>query len=190
MNDNEIVTLYWKRDEQAIKETDEKYGTYCLKISLNILADMSDSEENVSDTYLQAWSSIPPQRPISLKAFLAKITRNLALNRYKAAHTKKRAASELTISLDELDICSPSKVTVEDEVGIKHLSKCISDFLRQQSTDARNIFVCRYFYCESIKDIAERFGHSQSKIKSMLMRTREKLKSYLKQEGYGDYYEE
>lgn len=184
MDDNEIVDLYWKRNEQAIKETNEKYGAYCLKISLNILADMSDSEENVNDTYWQAWSSIPPQRPNSLKAFLAKIARNLALNKYKAAHTKKRLASEFAISLDELDSCTPSKITVEDEVGIGQLSKCISDFLRQQSTNARGVFVCRYFYCESVNDIAVRFGYSHSKIKSMLMRTRERLKSYLKQEGY------
>lgn len=184
MNDDEIVALYWKRDEQAIKETGVKYGTYCFKISLNILADMSDSEENVNDTYMQAWLSIPPQRPVSLKAFLARIARNLALNKYKAAHTKKRLASELAISLDELDICTPFHIMVEDEVRIKHLSKCISDFLRQQSMDARNVFVCRYFFCESVKDIADHFGYSQSKIKSMLMRTRERLKSYLKQEGY------
>lgn len=183
MDDNEIVDLYWKRNEQAIKETADKYGAYCLKISLNILEDMSDGEENVNDTYMQAWSSIPPHRPNSLKAFLAKITRNLALNRYKAAHTQKRHATEFALSLDELDICTPSKITVEDEVGIVYLSKCISDFLYQQNTDVRGVFVCRYFYCESIEDIAIRFGYSQSKIKSMLMRTRTKLKSYLQKEG-------
>ena len=119
MDDNEIVDLYWKRNELAIKETDEKYGAYCLKISLNILADLSDSEENVNDTYMQTWSSIPPQRPNSLKAFLARIARNLALNKYKASHTQKRLASEFAIPLDELDICIPSKITVEDEVGIE-----------------------------------------------------------------------
>lgn len=184
MDDNEIVDLYWKRNEQAIKETDDKYGAYCLKISLNILGDTSDSEENVSDTYLQTWSSIPPQRPNLLKAFLAKIARNLALNKYKAAHTQKRYASEFAISLDELDICIPSKITVEDEVGMAQLSKCISDFLYQQSADARGVFVCRYFYCEPIKDIAVRFGYSHSKIKSLLMRTRTRLKTYLQKEGY------
>lgn len=184
MEDSEIVDLYWKRDERAIKETADKYGAYCLKISLNILENMSDGEENVNDTYMQAWASIPPHRPDSLKAFLAKIARNLSLNRYKAAHTQKRHASEFAISLDELDICTPSKITVDDEMGMALLSKCISDFLYQQNTDVRGVFVCRYFYCESIEVIAVRFGYSQSKIKSMLMRTRTKLKSYLQKEGY------
>ena len=184
MDDSEIVELYWQRDEQAIKETADKYGGYCLKISLNILEDMSDSEENVNDTYLQAWSSIPPNRPKSLKAFVARIARNLALNRYKAEHTQKRRGSAFAVSLDELDVCTPSKVTVEDEAGLSQLSQCISEFLYQQSPDARGIFVCRYFYCESIEDIANRFGFSHSKIKSTLMRTRAKLKSHLQKEGY------
>lgn len=184
MEDNEIIDLYWQRNEQAIEETAGKYGAYFLKISLNILENISDSEENVNDTYLHAWSSIPPHRPNSLKAFLARIARNLALNRYKSAHTQKRHASEFAVSLDELDICTPSEITVEDEVSIAQLSKSISDFLYQQRTDVRNIFVCRYFYCDSIEDIAIRFGYSHSKIKSILMRARTKLKSYLKKEGY------
>lgn len=184
MNDNEIIDLYWQRNDQAIKETSDKYGTYCLKISLNILKDLSDSEENVNDTYMQAWSSIPPHWPDSLKAFLAKIARNLALNKYKAAHAQKRCVSEFALSLDELDICTPSKITVEDEVGIAQLSKCINDFLYRQSTDVRRVFVCRYFYCDSIEDIAVRFGYSHSKIKSMLMRTRARLRIHLEKEGY------
>ena len=183
MDDNEIVDLYWQRSEQAVKETAAKYGAYCLKISLNILEDMPDSEENVNDTYMKAWSSIPPHRPDSLKAFLARIARNLAINRYKAAHTQKREGSEFAVSIDELDICTPSKITVEDEAGMAQLSKCISDFLYQQSREERSVFVCRYFYCESIEEIAVRFGYSHSKIKSMLMRTRTRLKAYLQKEG-------
>ena len=184
MDDNEIINLYWQRNGQAIKETADKYGIYCFKISLNILGDMSDSEENVNDTYMKTWSSIPPNRPNSLKAYLAKITRNLALNRYKASHTQKRYASEFAVSLDELDICISSKSAVEDEAEISALGRCISDFLYMQKQDVRNVFVCRYFYCDSIDDIASRFGYSRSKIKSMLMRTRTRLKSYLEKEGY------
>ena len=165
MDDNEIVDLYWQRDEQAIKETADKYGTYCLKISLNILEDMSDSEENVNDTYMNAWRSMPPNRPDILMAFLGKLARNLALNRLKAKHTQKRASGEFALSLDELDICTPSKVTVEDEIGIEELSKSISRFLYSQKEDLRNVFVCRYFYCDSIEDISSRFGFSQSKVK-------------------------
>lgn len=184
MDDNGIINLYWQRNEQAIKETAGKYGAYCLKISLNILADVLDSEENVNDSYARAWSSIPPHRPNSLKAFLGKIARNLALNRYKAAHAQKRHGSEFALSLDELDCCTPSKITVEDEAGIAQLSKCISDFLYKQGAEARNIFVCRYFYCDSVGDIATRFGYSPSKIKSMLLRMRTRLRLYLKEEGY------
>jgi len=184
MDDREIIDLYWQRDERAIDETASKYGAYCMKISYNILQSTADSEENVNDTYLQTWKNIPPHRPTMLIAFLAKITRNLALNRYKANHTQKRFANEFALSLDELDLCTPSKISVEDEAEIGELSKSISRFLYEQKKDARNVFVCRYFYSESIDEIAKRFGYSQSKIKSMLMRTRTKLRAWLEKEGY------
>ena len=184
MDDEKIVELYWQRNEQAIKETADKYGAYCLKISMNILSDLPDSEENVNDTYMQAWSSIPPHRPDFLMVFLGKLARNLALNKYKAKNAKKRVANEFALSLDELDICTVSKITVEDEIGTEELSKSISCFLYSQKEDARSVFVCRYFYCESIEDISARFGFSQSKVKSMLMRTRTRLKLHLEKEGF------
>lgn len=184
MHDNDIVELYWRRDETAINETAEKYGAYCMKISLNILSDASDSEENVNDTYVQAWNSMPPHRPDRLIAFLGKLTRNLALNKYKARHTKKRINSEFAVSLDELDCCTPSGISVEDEVSVAALSKCISDFLFKEEESVRKVFVCRYFFCESVKEIAERFNFTQSKVKTMLMRTRTRLKSRLEMEGY------
>lgn len=184
MDDSRIVDLYWQRNEQAIKETADKYGGYCMKISQNILSDFSDSEENVNDTYLQAWKSIPPNRPKSLKAFLGKLSRNLALNKYKAKHTRKRGAGEFAVSLDELSICTPSGITVEDELEIAALGKSINSFLYAQKTNVRNVFICRYFYCDSIEDISNRFGYSQSKIKSMLMRARTRLRLHLEKEGY------
>lgn len=184
MDDKEIVELYWQRNEQAIKETADKYGAYCRKISLNILSDLSDSEENVNDAYMQAWLSIPPHKPDSLMAFLGKLTRNLALNRYKAINAKKRLWNQFAISLDELSDCTPSNIMVEQEAEIAELGKSISSFLYSQKEDIRNVFICRYFYCDSVKEISDRFGYSQSKIKSMLMRARIRLKSYLKKEGY------
>lgn len=184
MDDKEIVELYWQRNEQAIKETADKYGAYCRKISRNILSDLSDSEENVNDAYMQAWLSIPPHKPDSLMAFLGKLTRNLALNRYKAIHAKKRLWNQFAISLDELSDCTPSNIIVEQEAEIAELGKSISRFLYSQKEDIRNVFVCRYFYCDSVEEISDRFGYSQSKIKSMLMRARIRLKSYLKKEGY------
>ena len=184
MDDKEIVEMYWQRNEQAIKETADKYGAYCRKISQNILSDVSDSEENVNDIYMQAWLSIPPHRPDSLMAFLGKLARNLALNRYKALHTKKRLGDKFAVSLDELSVCTPSNITVENEAEIAELGKSISRFLYSQKEDIRNVFICRYFYCDSVEEISRRFGYSQSKIKSMLMRTRIRLKAYLKKEGY------
>jgi RNA polymerase sigma factor, sigma-70 family len=184
MDDKEIVELYWQRNEQAIKETADKYGAYCRKISLNILSDLSDSEENVNDAYMQAWLSIPPHKPDSLMAFLGKLTRNLALNRYKAMHAKKRLWNQFAISLDELSDCTPSNIMVEQKAEIAELGKSINSFLYSQKEDIRNVFICRYFYCDSVEEISDRFGYSQSKIKSMLMRARIRLKSYLKKEGY------
>ena len=186
MDDEKIIELYWQRDEQAIKETDCKYRSYCMTISKNILSDLSDSEENVSDTYMQMWNSIPPHRPRMFTAFLGRITRNLALNKLKARHAKKRMAGEFALSLNELDACVPSNISVDDELRIAELSKCLSRFLYSQSAQSRNVFICRYFYCYSISDISELFGYGQSKVKSILMRTRARLKLHLEKEGILD----
>ena len=182
MEDQQIVELYWQRDERAIQETAEKYGAYCRKISMNILNNRDDSDENVNDTYLRAWRSIPPVRPVSLMAFLAKIARNLALNRYKARHAQKREGDSFALSLEELDDCTPAAFQVENQAEEAELGRCISDFLRGQPADRRNVFLCRYFYGESIEEIGRRFG--QSKVKTMLMRTRRLLRERLEKEGY------
>ena len=155
-----------------------------MKISQNILNNFSDSEENVNDTYLKAWNSIPPTRPKILSAYLGRIARNLALNRYKARHAEKRAGDEFSVSLDELSQCTPSGVSVENEVQIKKLGQTINRFLSEQKEDVRAVFVCRYFNCDSIEEISSKSGFSQSKIKSILMRTRMKLRLCLEKEGY------
>lgn len=184
MDDSTIVDLYWQRDERALSETAAKYGPYCMKISMNILKDLQESEENVNDTYLHAWNAMPPDRPAGLSSFLGRIARNLALNRYKAGHAQKRGAGELALSLDELDECVPDAMQVEDTVHGRALSEAISAFLWKQSPEARRMFVWRYFYCEPVGDIARRFAVSESKVKSALMRTRNKLRLYLESEGY------
>lgn len=184
MDDIEIVELYWQRDETAIRETACKYGAYCMKISMNILADKSDSAENVNDTYLGAWNAMPPHRPTLLQPFLGKIARNLALNKYKARHAEKRAKDEFSLSLDELDVCTPSGLSVEDTAAVSALTAQINAFLRGLPAEMRRVFVCRYFHAESIGEIAERFGASESKIKSMLQRSRLRLRAQLEKEGY------
>ena len=130
MDDSQIVALYWQRDEQAIVETDAKYGSYCMKISQNILSDRADSEENVNDTYLHAWQAMPPQSPAILSAFLGKIARNLALNRYKARSAQKRQGDVFALSLDELDDCAPALSSPDDEAMAAELGRSISAFLR------------------------------------------------------------
>lgn len=183
MDDIEIVDMYWHRNEQAITETAQKYGAYCMRISMNILNDRLDSEECVNDTYMQAWRAIPPHRPGILSAFLGKITRNLSINKYNACHAKKRAEREFSLSLDELDDCVNGDVNVENGLELAEISRSISDFLRKQPELIRRTFVCRYFYCDSISEIANLFKISESKVKSMLFRTRKKLKQHLEQEG-------
>lgn len=183
MEDSCIVSLFFSRDESAVAETQKKYGAYIKRISMNILNDQSDSEENVNDTYLNAWNSIPPNNPERLAPFLGRIARNLALNRYKSRHAQKRSGDEFALSLDELDECIPSAVRTDSAAEASFTGGHISEFLRQEPRDVRSVFVCRYFYGEAIKNIACRFGYSESKVKSMLQRTRIKLKCYLEKEG-------
>ena len=174
MDDHEIVDLYWQRDEHAIEATAAKYESYCMKISQNILSDRADSEENVNDTYLHAWQAMPPQRPAILSAFLGKIARNLALNRYKARSAQKRQSDAFAPSLS-----SPDEMAMAAELG-----RSISAFLRTQSEEVRSMFILRYFYCEPVEALAARFHCGESRIKTTLLRTRRKLKEHLIKEGY------
>lgn len=188
MEDNQIVDLYWERDERAISESDAKYGAFCARIAMNILDNAQDAEECVNDTYLRAWNAIPPNRPTKLGAFLGKITRNLSLDRYKAKKTAKRGNSLFLVSLDELSECVPDGSTgfgsgFDDETEARLIGECINRFLRKLSGEARDVFICRYFYSDSIGEIARRFGLSESKVKSMLHRARGKLKKSLESEG-------
>ncbi|MBQ9079574.1 MAG: sigma-70 family RNA polymerase sigma factor [Clostridia bacterium] len=181
MQDSQIIELYFARDEQAISATSAKYNSYCMQIAMNILHNNEDSEECVNDTYLAAWNSIPPNRPERLSAYLGRLTRNLSLNRYKSQHASRRGGGEFALSLDELDDCVAD--TVSPEQDAEALGAIISEFLYTQSKETRQVFVRRYFYSDSISDICDRFGMSESRAKSMLHRTRLALRAYLGKHG-------
>jgi RNA polymerase sigma-70 factor (ECF subfamily) len=183
MNDARILTLYENRSEAAVSETERVYGAYCMKIAMNILGSREDAEECVNDAFLLAWKSIPPTRPAALSAYLGRLTRNLALNRYKQKHTNKRGKGETALLLSELEDCVSAGNAVEDAMDARELSRAITGFLYTQDEERRAMFVRRYWYADSIADVARRFGAGQSKVKSALARMRKELKDYLEKEG-------
>ena len=181
MEDMEIVELYWQRDERAIKESDAKYGRLCKGIALRLLENMEDSEECVSDTWLRAWNTIPPQRPEILRAFFAKITRNLALDRCRSSAAQKRGGGEVSLALEELKDCV-SGGTVESELERKELVAAINDFLRGLDEKERRLFLRRYWLAESVSAIAKKSGMSANAVSLRLMRLRTRLKEHLEKE--------
>ena len=183
MEDSQIVALYFQRREQAIEETAKKYGKYCFSIAHNILGNREDAEEAVSDTYLGAWATIPPHRPVVLSTFLGKIVRRTAIKRWQKSQTQKRGGGELALALDELSEFLSDGRTPETFIETAELAQLLNDFLRKLPKTERTVFVCRYWYLDPIADIAKRFGFSQSKVKSMLARTRKKLATTLQREG-------
>lgn len=183
MDDKEIIDLYWERSELAISETDLKYGRVCNRVAYRVLSNVEDSEECVNDTYLKAWSVIPPTRPVKLMAFLVKITRNLALNRYEKYAAEKRGGGEVPAALDELSECIPDPNSVENQIDNRLLVDRLNEFLEGLQPDARRIFLRRYWEVCSIREIAELYSISESKVKVSLFRTRGKLRSFLEQEG-------
>ncbi len=183
MDDDMILDLYWERSESAINETAKKYGSYCLTIANNILQNNEDAEECVNDTYHKTWNTVPPQRPNSFRAFLGKITRNLSLNKYKEQRTKKRGGDNIAFMYSELEDCIPSSNNVEMESEANLVIDAINSCLLSMDSENRLVFVRRYWYADSIGAIATRFQMSESKVKSMLFRTRNKLKTYLENEG-------
>lgn len=183
MKDNEIIELYWERSEHAILETANQYGNYCYTIAYNILYNTQDSEECVNDTWLHAWNVIPPQRPNRLSVFLGKITRNLSLDRYRHYTAKKRGSGQLVYALDELTDCVPTKDTFDDWIEENHLVEMLNRFLESLSSENRKIFMRRYWYMSSIKEIASDYKLTESKVKMSLLRSREQLKLLLESEG-------
>jgi len=181
MEDSKIIELYWMRSEDAISETDAKYGKLCRYIAMNILCRAEDGEECVNDAYLGVWNAIPPQKPDKFSAFISKITRNLALKKYEFLNAAKRNP-EGAVSMAELEECVSGRDSVENELENRRIEKAISDFLWKQNVDKRTVFIRRYWYFESIDSICTRCGFSRGKVVSMLSRTRRKLREYLESE--------
>ena len=183
MEDKQIIELYNERSEAAISETAEKYGKYCYTIAYHILYNEQDSEECVNDTYLKTWETIPPQYPNKLSAFLGKITRNLALNRYRYYIREKRGYGQVALALEELQECIPNSNKVEQAIEEKYLIEVLNRFLYNLPAEKRMIFLRRYWYLSSIQEIARDYEISESKVKMTLLRVRNKLKQILEKEG-------
>jgi len=186
MEDTAIIDLYWKRDEQAIVETDQKYGKYCHAVAYNILNDVEDSRECVNDTWLRAWNAMPPARPGILSAFFAKITRNLSLNRLEKRNAKKRGSGEAAAAVEELSeiLAGTRTSSPEGEAEMRELTEILNRFLAELPKEKRQIFLKRYWYLCSVREIAAELQLTESKVKMTLLRTREKLAEQLKKEGY------
>lgn len=184
MDDKNIVELYFSRNEEAIIQTDKKYGRYCYSIAYNILTNKEDAEESVSDTYMAAWSAIPPRRPSVLSTFLGKITRHISIDRWRECSATKRGGGEVPLALEELKDCISGMQDVEMEYERKEILKTYVKFLDALPNTERRVFLCRYWYVEPIETIADKFGFSQSKVKTMLHRTRAKLRKQFAKEGF------
>lgn len=183
MEDSQIVDLYWRRDERAVSETEEKYGVLCRGVARNILGTDEDAEECVNDALHQAWSSIPPQRPDRLGAWLGKVTRNLALNAWSRDHAQKRH-SGMTALLDELADCVPAPATVERELEDKELSAAIDQWLRGRSREERTLFLRRYWYGVELQELAAERGMSPNRLAQKMLRLRRSLRQTLEKEGF------
>ena len=181
MDDLQIIELYFARDEQAIKETDRKYGKMCFRVAKNLLFNNEDSEECVNDTYLTVWNKIPPTRPNNFIAFICKITRNLSLKRLEISNAMKRSAGTI-ISMSELEKALPDQCIAPD-VEDEELGKLISAFLWSEKALDRNVFLRKYWFFDSISDIAARYSMNENSVKSMLFRSRNRLREFLRKEG-------
>ena len=183
MDDTQIVELYWARKESAIEETEAKYGSYCYSIAQNILQNQDDAEESVNDTWLNAWNSMPPHRPSVLSTFLGKLTRRISIDKWRRTTAKKRGDGQLPLVLAELEDCISDGKSIEEETERKLLAEIIAAFVKGLPETEQKVFLCRYWYMDSVSSIASRFRFSESKVKSMLFRTREKLRVRLEKEG-------
>lgn len=184
MSDEQIVDLYWQRNEQAIKETDIKYKKFLLSVAMNIVHDMRDSEECLSDTYIGAWNSIPPARPVLLQSFLSTIMRRTAINRFNANKRQKRIASEFIVSLSELEDFISDNGDVNTQIEAKELAKSISNYVRTLTDRQMYIFVSRYYIADPLAKICKELGCSISTVKREQETIKNGLKKHLEREGY------
>ncbi len=183
MEDGTIIELYWARSQQAIAESEKKYGSYCHTIARRILDRKEDAEECVNDTWLRAWNAMPPQRPGILSAFFGKLTRNLSLDRWRRNKAARRGGDRVEVALHELEDCLPDHRGPDEALEARETAALISAFLHRQSEVDRALFVRRYFHLEPLSDLADRFGMTVGQVKSRLHRVRLKLKAELEQEG-------
>ena len=184
MQDSEIIELFFARDEKAISAANEKYGKYCAAVAMNILKNREDSEECVNDALLKAWDSIPPERPRNLAGFLAKITKNISLNRYNIENAQKRGGGEVPLIFDELSECIPDKSDVERSYEQMELIAAVKDFMKTLPDAKRNLFLLRYWYCMSVSEAAKRVNISDNNAAVTLQRIRKKLLKYLQKRGF------
>lgn len=182
MSDKEIINLYLARDEKAIQLTQDVYGKYCRTISYRILQNNEETEECLNDTWLKAWQTIPPTIPERLGAYLSKIARNLALNRYRHQHQQKREGDLVNVCIDELQESIPTEDTPEKTIEMSLLTELVNKFLENLPSHERVMFVRRYFYMDTVAEVAEYMGFSESKVKTTMFRTRKKLQDFLKKE--------
>lgn len=182
LEDRKIIELFFERSEQAITELSNKYGFICSKIAFNILNNKQDAEECINDAYLGTWNTIPPQNPNPLLSYVCRIVRNLAIKKYHSNTAEKRN-SIYDVALCELENCFPSSASVEEEFNAIETARIIDDFLKTLNQENRIMFVRRYWYSDSIDDLAKLFHTSSHNISVRLSRTREKLKKYLIKEG-------
>ena len=180
----DIIELYWARDEEAIRRTAETYGGYCYTVAYNVLGNAEDAEECVSDAYLAVWNAIPPARPASLKQFLTRILRNLALNRYKEQHRDKRGGGQVPLALEELSEVVSDTEDIPADYARQELLGTITRFLRGCSLRDRGIFLDRYVRLEPTAVLAHRYGVKEAQVLLVLSRTRKRLRAYLEKEGY------
>ena len=183
MQDEQIVALYFDRNESAIDQTQKKYGRYLTKIAFNILADREDSIESVNDTYLAAWNSIPPHKPQTLSTYLGKLTRRISIDLLRKRTAQKRGPGEYILSLDELEGCITDGDTTEQAVECQQLANAIEAYLRSLNDEARNVFIARYYFLDPVKKIAGYCHITESKVKILLHRTRQGLREHLQKEG-------
>lgn len=184
MEDLQIVDLYWARSETAIACTARKYGAYCFTIAHNILNSREDADEVVNDTWMQAWNCMPTHRPGILSTFLGKITRRLSIDQWRRCHAQKRGGGEVLLSLSELEDCCAAAGGVEEQVELQELAEVINTLLARLPQMERDVFVSRYFFLFPIREIAEKFATTEGRIRTMLYRTRLKLRRELQKEGY------
>jgi len=185
VDDKTIIDQLFARSDQVLTVISMKYGKLCKSVAYGILQSDEDAEECVNDVYMKVWDSIPPAKPDSLRAYVAKLTRNISIDKLRGAMRHKRSSGEREVALDEIAEIIPGGVSPDEALSEKELARIIDTFVREQSKDARMIFIARYWSYKSISEISRELGFSQSKIKTTLHRVREELKARLEKEGYG-----